>query len=481
MGPDRPVTERAEARFAAESEGGDKVLAFVAGGLRRALAAHRVREIASLPRLTPVPFGAEGLLGLGNFRGRIVPVLALDGTDDAAASRVLLLDGERPVALAVEAVLGLEARDGETLDLDALLAASFPAPARRSATSAPLAAAVQEAGEQEMGRDDRVALLAMELAGQRFALPADEVEAVLKRPADQATVPGARGAALGAIEYRDRLLPLFSLAALLGFETRPKDAGRKEYQQVVVVPIGGGKVGLVVDRVCNVLQVAPDRLEPVPGVLLRNDAEAAIRAICRPGGGERLISVLDADHLLDAETTTALRTLAPARSLSDGETQAGEQQSWLAFHAGEHRLAMPLGAVDGVARVPALAAVPDAPEWLAGLASLHGAAVPVIDLSVRLGSHADGAGTKDRRLVLARHGGDPAGLLVDRIDGLIDLSRHAIERPEAGGAADATFEGYARLTDDAEGERIALLVSPWTLIDAAGRALLARAEKAARP
>lgn len=470
------MTERAEAHLAAGPEGEDKVLAFVAGGLRRSLAAHRVREIANLPRLTPVPFGAEGLLGLGNFRGRIVPVLALDGADGAAASRALLLDGERPVALAVDAVLGLEPRDGETLDLDALLAASFPAPARRSAPSAPLAA-----GVQETGRDDRVALLTMELAGQRFALPADEVEAVLKRPPDQAAVPGARGAALGAIEYRDSLLPLFSLAALLGFEERQKDAGRKGDQQVVVVPIGGGKVGLVVDRVCNVLQVAPDRLEPVPGVLLRKEAEAAIRAICRPGGGERLISVLDADHLLDAETTTALRTLAPARSLSEGEMQAGERQSWLAFRAGEHRLAMPLEAVDGVARVPALAAVPDAPDWLAGLASLHGAAVPVIDLSLRLGSRADGSGAKDRRLVLARHGGDPAGLLVDRIDGLVELPPHAIERPDAGGAADATFEGYARLTDDAEGERIALLVSPWTLIDAAGRALLARAEQAARP
>ncbi|MFK4874932.1 chemotaxis protein CheW, partial [Novosphingobium sp. ZW T3_23] len=116
MRPDRPVTERAEAHLAAGPAGEDKVLAFVAGGLRRSLAAHRVREIASLPRLTPVPFGAAGLLGLGNFRGRIVPVLALDGADGAAASRALLLDGERPVALAVEAVLGLEAREGETLD-----------------------------------------------------------------------------------------------------------------------------------------------------------------------------------------------------------------------------------------------------------------------------------------------------------------------------------------------------------------------------
>jgi purine-binding chemotaxis protein CheW len=452
------------ARAAAESE--DTVLNFVAGGRRMALPARLVREISALPRLTPVPFGAARLLGLGNFRGHILPVLALgdarNGAGEGAPARALLLDGARPVALAVDAVLGLSAGgDGENLDLDALLVASFPAPERRAARHAPLHA---ERGEAV--RDERLALLVMDLAGQRFALPADQVQEVLTKPADLAVVPGAAATALGAIEHRGSLLPLFSLARLLGFEAEVPAAR----EQVVVVRVGAGRVGLGTERVRNVVHVEHGRLEPVPGVLLRGDAETSIQAICRPGSGERLISVLDAEHLLDAEAVAGMEALPDLPDVIPAAVEA--ESAYLALRAGGNRLAMPLGSVEGVARVPVLSAIPDAPGWLSGMVNVRGSAVPVIDVSMRLGGGSV-AEREGRRLVLARQGGDVVGLLVERVDGLIRLTNAAIEHPEAGGEADAIFEGYVRLADGAgAGERIALLVSPLTLIDAAGRDLL---------
>lgn len=458
----------------ASTEAGEKILAFVVGGRRMAVPARQVREIAGLPPLTRVPFGAANLLGLGNFRGRVLPVLALDG-EAGTCLRAVLLSGERPVALAVNAVLGLAEPDraeAERLDLDALLADAFPERVRKAVASTGARLDGEGTGK-EPDEDERVALLVMDIAGQRFALPADQVEEVLARTAPVAAIPGVHPGALGAMEHRGGVVPLFSLAGLLGLG----DAQSGGRGQVAIVRIGGGPVGLLVERVRSVLHVAQERLEPVPGVLLRGASEAAIQAICRPGLGERLIAVLDADHLL-ASDAGRLPTGAVSERTSRQRKQENAGHPYLVLGAGSHRLAMPLESVDSVTLPQGLASIPEAPRWLAGMVNLRGTAVPVIDLAVRLGEATPGVG---RRLVLSRRDGDAVGLLVDRIEGLIALSPDAIEHADAGGEADSTFDGYARLAGgDAGFERIALLVSPWTLIDAAHLELMARAQGKAR-
>jgi purine-binding chemotaxis protein CheW len=462
------------------AEAGEKVLAFVVGERRMAVPARQVREVAGLPPLTRVPFGAANLLGLGNFRGRVLPVLALERQAGNPCSRALLLGGERPVALAVNAVLGLAEADraeDERLDIDAVLADAFPERARKAAAPAGtrLAGAriAAQGAAEEPVEDERVALLVMDLAGQRFALPADQVEEVLARTAEVAAIPGAHPSALGAMEHRGGVVPLFSLAGLLGLGDA-RSCGRG---QVIVVRIGGGLVGLVVERVRAVLPVAHSRLEPVPGVLLRGASEAAIQAICRPGSGERLIGVLDADHLL-ASGADGLAAGAVSEPAPRQRQREDAGQPYLMLRAGRHRLAMPLRSVESVTLPQSLASIPDAPHWLAGMVNLRGTAVPVIDLSARLGEGNGGAG---RRLVVSRRDGDAVGLLVDRVEGLIALSPDVIEHADAGGEADSTFDGYARLPGGHGGfERIALLVSPWTLIDAAHLELIVRAQGKAR-
>ena len=452
------------------------MLAFVVGGRRMAVPARQVREVAGLPALTRVPFGAANLLGLGNFRGRVLPVLALERQAGSACSRALLLSGERPVALAVNTVLGLAEADeasDERPDLEAVLAEAFPERARKAAAPTGARLAGESAGEEPV-EDERVALLVMDLAGQRFALPADQVEEVLARTAEVAAVPGAHPNALGAMEHRGGVVPLFSLAGLLALG----DAQSGGRGQVAIVRVGGGLVGLVVERVRAVLHVAQERLEPVPGVLLRGASEAAIQAICRPGSGERLIAVLDADHLLASGSAGGL----PAGAVPEQASRHGQQenagQPYLVLGAGSHRLAMPLGSVESVTLPQRLASIPDAPHWLVGMVNLRGTAVPVIDLALRLG---EGTGGPGRRLVLSRRDGDAVGLLVDRVEGLIALSPEAIEHADAGGEADFTFDGCALLPGGDGGfERIALLVSPWTLIDAAHLELMARAQGKAR-
>lgn len=88
----------------------------------------------------------------------------------------------------------------------------------------------------------------------------------------------------------------------------------------------------------------------------------------------------------------------------------------LAFRAGDRQLALALGDISEVLRVPRLTRVPNAPAALAGLANIRGEAVPVVSLPVALGDDED---RSDRsRLVLVR-GPESVAVLVDEVIRLI--------------------------------------------------------------
>ena len=59
------------------------------------------------------------------------------------------------------------------------------------------------------------------------------------------------------------------------------DSGRGQRGKVVVVSLGDGAVGVVVDATREILRVDPDIIEPAPALLTRGEGDAEITSICR--------------------------------------------------------------------------------------------------------------------------------------------------------------------------------------------------------
>jgi purine-binding chemotaxis protein CheW len=100
-----------------------------------------------------------------------------------------------------------------------------------------------------------------------------------------------------------------------------------------------------------------------------------------------------------------------------------------------------VAAVVEVTRMVALAPVPGADPWLAGMADLRGVPVPVVDLAARLG-RAFRAPVLDRRIVVTADPGDAAadapaglvglvGLLVDEVGGVAPAGGTVAAAPAA--------------------------------------------------
>ncbi|WP_428682445.1 chemotaxis protein CheW [Reyranella sp.] len=472
-----------------------------------ALPAEEVTEVIRMPALARVPHAPKGLLGVANLRGTVLPVAGLRGLlglGEAPATRALVLDGAAPVALAVDAVAALvtvagdrietrpaelAARPGERLrgafavgdtdtvasivDIAALIAAAFVAqdrPRHRHALSAAGRSATVAGAN-----DERRRLVSFEVAGQEFALDLGAVQEIIDAPISRAALPASDGAVLGVASFRGTLLPLLSLRGLLGFAEPAQPTGR---EKVVVARIGTALIGLMADRMRTLFAADADLIEEVPPVLAaRIGGEARVTSIYRGEGGRRLVSLLEPRTLFKEEVMQRFgnaRSAVPAGADAPPQ-ERGEERQFVVFRLGDDEFALPIEAVNEVARVPAqITRVPKTPKFLEGVINLRGEVLPVVDQRRRfdLPALADG---RSRRLLVVRTENHRAGLIVDSVSEVMRCFADEIEpAPSLTGEKVRLVEGVINLEGTG---RIVLVLDPAELLTRAERGLLDALEK----
>ncbi|HEY0919010.1 chemotaxis protein CheW, partial [Devosia sp.] len=146
---------------------------------------------------------------------------------------------------------------------------------------------------------------------------------------------------------------------------------------------------------------------------------------------------------------------------------AGPLRRLVAFRVAGTRFALPLAEAVEIIRRPDVVRIPLSPPSLEGLARRRGAVLPVISLRRILG-HADPtADPKDAgRVVIVDHRGQPVGLAVDRVEGMlaVEASRIDASAPDDK-APDVDAALLAGAVRDAEGGVAALLLAAGPLIE----------------
>lgn len=524
----------------------DGVLDFVTvtvADLRLALPLTAVRAVIRLPELVRIPLGPPSLDGLAQWHGEAVPVLDLaralgrpGGAEPARETRVVLVGhrsqmGGQTVGLRVDAMAGILRsnpdridpvtqeeggldpamldgllRDGPAtiLKLDALIDRQFgdPAETERTDRGAASTASAAVAGFGPVpaggarGGVDRKALLVFEVAGQEFALPVDRVREVLPAPREVTRMARSRAHLLGVMAVRDRLLPLVGLRALFGLEAGEREAGRR----VVVVRSGSGQtpVGVLVDEVREILRLDPALIDPVPPLLAREpefeDLDGIAKADGGAGGGRRLVSVLSAERLfrhgaaIGAEAGVAEVEgdgMEPARSADGSNGTGGAGERFVVFRLAGAEYGLPVSTVREVLRRPdSITPLPNAPDFVAGVLTLRGEVLPLIDqrrllnlpaaeagagLSQSGFSKSGPAGLERGRVVVVGRDGLLVGLLVDGLSGLLTVPAERIGPAPAVSAAQRRLIRRVATLDvagDAAGAaRLILLMDGDSLLD----------------
>ena len=116
----------------------------------------------------------------------------------------------------------------------------------------------------------------------------------------------------------------------------------------------------------------------------------------------------------------------------------------LAFRLGSEEYVVMVEQVKEVLKLRDLTPVPHAPEYVPGVISLRGAVLPVIDLARRL-SLAPGVRDEKSRIMVVSIEDEDAGLIVDRVLGVVRFLPDAIQHaPEAGERGSEFLKGIVR-------------------------------------
>lgn len=464
-----------------------------------------VAEIIRLPALAHMPLVPPSLLGLANLRGVVLPVVSLRALlhlPELAANqstRVVVMRGDTTVGFVVDSIDRLLAVAADALEqedagagtvdpavLDGIIkGAEGHSPikllnpsrllggqfAQLGISATPASGQPSLAGSRPLAVTAQalVSLLSFCLGDQEYALPLDRVREIIPLPEHMSELPRPETAVLGVVTLRDRLLPLVSLRTLLGLPVADQSGHRGK---VIVMSIGEGMVGVVVDATREILRLDPEIVDPAPALLTRGQGDAEISSICRLDGGRRLVALLSPDRMFRSDLVQ--RILAEQEPGSTGlqpEANAMAEEQFIIFRLGDQDYGIVIAAVSEIARPPEhLTRLPKAPAFIDGVMNLRGNVVPVVDLRRRFDLGAtEQAGS--RRILMLAVSGVIAGFLVDSVAEILKVTTDAIRpAPELSPEQMRLISRVINLEADG---RLILLVDPAQLLDQVEADLLA--------
>jgi len=484
---------------------GHQIVTFYLNEQRFAVPMSAVQEIVRLPATVKVPLSSSHLCGLANLRGRVLPVfqcrtmMGMLPREADESSRVLVLSLQSPVGIVVDRVHAvmsvneseLEAldqqehieysewlsavvrhQDGLILILDTVKLMQAHASAANTAqhahaTSASLGS--QHAGAEADDVDtDELQLVSFEVQGQEYAAPIARVQEILQVPSVVTSIPNAPHGVLGVMELRSRLLPLVSLRSIFSL---PEQALEESHRVVVLQTSPRHSVGVVMDRVNEVIRVPRQVVEEVPSLFSTGGQVRHLSGICRLEQGKRLVSVLDVDSLLghaevclgDSAANVADTNQSDEGNLDMSDDSNPDDNQVVVFILGDEEFGVNIHSVQEIVRVPErLTTIPQAPESLEGIINLRGTVLPVIDQRRRMGI-ASGERTDRQRIMVYLVGGVRTGFIVDAVTEVLRLeSRFIADTPADGLHSAELLPKVANLLDS---KRMILLIDPQALMN----------------
>lgn len=465
-----------------------------------------VQEIIRVPDTMRVPLAPSHLLGLANLRGHVLPIVSLRqifGLPDIEGdelTRAVVIDLGTPMGFVVDSVTSVISIEPDQLepseslsgagrsDLisgviknageDMVMLVDFARLMERA--FAELHHSVGTAGsltsqhadhtaldDEDDGLADETQLVSFVVESQEYAIAISSVQEIVQAPDRVIQVPDAPRALVGIMTLRNRLLPLVSLRQL--FDLPQRDLSSAD--RIVVVNLNSVSVGLVMDRVSEVLRVPNQCVEEMPPIMAR-DGQGDITAICRLGDGKRLVSVIAPDRLLsesiiDSINETHESALEEAQTVADIDNRDGsnaDESQVVVFRLGAAEFGVPIESVQEIVRVPeALTRVPKSPEFVEGVINLRGTVLAVIDQRRRFGL--DSIDRNDRqRIMVYLLNGTRTGFIVDSVAEVMKIPHAAIEDSPRLSADQSRL--IRRVANLQASKRLVMMIEPDQLLEA---------------
>ena len=134
-------------------------------------------------------------------------------------------------------------------------------------------------------------------------------------------------------------------------------------------------------------------------------------------------------------------------------------QQLVVFALGNEEYALPIQQVQEIIRYSEPRAVASTEPWIRGVISLRGKIVPVFDLALRLGLHAEPG--DDQKIVIVETSSGTAGVVVDEVEEVLTVDADQLD--EIPGSGSDAIDAIAKIDD-----RLVVLLTPDRLLAGVG-------------
>ena len=145
--------------------------------------------------------------------------------------------------------------------------------------------------------------LVFALHNEDFGVDVKAIREIVRVPPFITRVPNAPEYIRGVINLRGAMVPVIDLSVRFG--RPPTEVARRSCVVILEVPRAEGTVvvGVIVENVSEVLELAPSEIEPAPsfGGDIRSEFLSGVGKI-----GTRFVILLDVNHVLTTDELTAL-------------------------------------------------------------------------------------------------------------------------------------------------------------------------------
>jgi purine-binding chemotaxis protein CheW len=228
------------------------------------------------------------------------------------------------------------------------------------------------------------------------------------------------------------LIPVYKQLELK-FE-QMKDSIRKEIsedQRILVVDINGKPVGILVDRMQQVIRVPKNTLENPPTIFSSEKSEV-LKSIVKIDEGKRIILLLNEKRVI---TNQRIQELAEIENEVDvnkvevnmaAEISSSDEIQVVTFRLGKEEFGIEIDEVQEINRLNKITSVPQTQSFIEGVMNLRGNVVPVIELKKRFGMPLKEY-DESTRVIIITIMGKLTGLIVDSVSEVLRLSKDTIE------------------------------------------------------
>ncbi|QNM98700.1 chemotaxis protein CheW [Chitinimonas koreensis] len=240
-------------------------------------------------------------------------------------------------------------------------------------------------------------------------------------------MPLAPPSLLGLVDLRGETLPIVSLRRLLQLDRQADlDEAAEPDGQALVVDVGL-PVGLLVDCVDGIVEVAPEALEGVGALRSAIDVHALAAVIRSPDG---MVTVLDLDSLVGRDFPkfdAALHGQYAGQPVT--AKIARDERRLVSYLLDGQEYATPIDQLREIVGLPEQMLRPPGHErgHLLGVMSLRGRLLPLLGLRRLFGLPDPADASAGRVVVLQAHGGEPVGVVVDAVNAVLSVDRAEID------------------------------------------------------